>query len=357
MTTKKTTTTTTTKTATTKRPTRAKRAMKTQQTPQPTPTPTPVINQYFGADWALYQGDCVDVARGLPDASVHLSVFSPPFSSLYVYSDSERDMGNCADDGEFFTHFDYLIPELLRITVPGRLCAVHCKQLVNYKGRDGAAGLRDFRGEIIRHFTSAGWVYHSEVCIWKDPVIEMQRTKAHGLLYKQLRADSSFSRQGMAEYLLIFRRWPQSEAEEAKSVPVTHTTDDFPLELWQRYASPVWMDIRQTRVLNVEQAKNDRDTKHICPLQLDVIERAVELWTNRGEIVFSPFAGVGSEGVVSLEMHRRFVGIELKDEYARQAVKYLQQAEDEANRATLWDGLLEETADAHAQLQETSVSA
>lgn len=305
---------------------------------------TSVLNQYLGENWALYQGDCVEVTRGIPDASIHLSLFSPPFSQLYVYSDSERDMGNCADDDEFFVHFDHLIPELYRITVPGRLCAVHCKQLVNYKGRDGAAGLRDFRGEIIRHFIGAGWVYHSEVCIWKDPVIEMQRTKAHGLLYKQLRADSSFSRQGLAEYLLIFRRWPQNESEEVASVPVTHTTDDFPLEMWQRYASPVWMDIRQTRVLNVEQARASQDEKHICPLQLDVIERAVELWTNPGEVVFSPFAGIGSEGHIALGMKRRFVGIELKDEYARQAVKYLQQAEAAASRATLWDDIPEEAA-------------
>jgi hypothetical protein len=290
-----------------------------------------------GRDWTLYVGDCVDVARTLPDASVHFSVFSPPFSNLYTYSDAMEDMGNSASDDEFFAHFDYLIPELHRVTVPGRLCAVHCKQLVNYKGRDGMAGLRDFRGDIIRHFTAAGWAYHSEVCIWKDPVIEMQRTKAHGLLYKQLRADSSFSRQGMAEYLLVFRRWPKSEDDAARVAPVTHTKDSFPLEQWQRYASPVWMDIRQTRVLNVEQARESQDEKHICPLQLDVIERALELWTNPGDVVLSPFAGIGSEGVVSLQMHRRFVGIELKRAYADAAVRYLRDAERDASMTTLWD--------------------
>lgn len=290
-----------------------------------------------GRDWTLHIGDAVEVARAMPDAAVHFSVFSPPFSNLYTYSDALEDMGNSAGDDEFFRHFDYLIPELHRVTVPGRLCAVHCKQLVNYKGRDGMAGLRDFRGDLIRHFTAGGWAYHSEVCIWKDPVIEMQRTKAHGLLYKQLRADSSFSRQGMAEYLLVFRRWAKDDDEAARVAPVTHTTADFPLEMWQRYASPVWMDIRQTRVLNVERARESQDEKHICPLQLDVIERALELWTNPGDVVLSPFAGIGSEGVVALRMGRRFVGIELKRAYGDVAMRYLRDAEREASAATLWD--------------------
>ncbi len=225
---------------------------------------TKVLGQEFGENWVLYHGDCVEVTRGLPESSIHLSCFSPPFSNLYIYGDSDRDLGNAATDDEFFRHFDFLIPELLRITKPGRLCAVHCKDLVNYKGRDGAAGLRDFSGEIIKRFSAAGWAYHSKVTIWKDPVIEMQRTKAHGLLYKQLRADSTFSRQGLPEYLLMFRKWPQDEHEEAHIEPVTHTHEDFPLEIWQRYASPVWFDIRQTRVLNVEQARESQDEKHIC---------------------------------------------------------------------------------------------
>jgi len=285
-----------------------------------------VKDQCEGEGWVLYNGDCVDVVRGLPAASVHFSVFSPPFSGLYIYSADARDMGNCADDEEFFRHFEFLIPELYRATVPGRLCAVHCKQLVNYRGRDGMAGLRDFRGDIIRAFLARGWAYHSEVCIWKDPVIEMQRTKAHGLLYKQLRADSSFSRQGMAEYLLVFRRWPRDEAEAARVEPVTHTAATFPLEMWQRYASPVWMDIRQTHVLNVQQARADRDEKHICPLQLDVIERAIKLWSNPGDVVLSPFAGIGSEGHVALQEGRRFVGAELKASYYRQAAANLRAA-------------------------------
>lgn len=296
-----------------------------------------VLNQRVNDHYAFYHGDCVEVTQALPDASVDFSIHSPPFSGLYIYSDSERDCGNNADDVEFFQHYDFLIPELYRVTAPGRLCAVHCKQLVNYKGRDGTAGLRDFRGEIIRHFIAAGWAYHSEVCIWKDPVIEMQRTKAHGLLYKQLRADSSFSRQGMAEYLLLFRRWPANEAEEVLVQPVTHTTDDFPLEMWQRYASPVWMDIRQTRVLNVQAARESQDEKHICPLQLDVIERSLELWTNPGDAVFDPFAGIGSTGVVSIEMGRQFVGSELKDAYYHQAIGFMETAITQKMQPRLFD--------------------
>lgn len=294
-----------------------------------------VIDQYITDSAALYNGDCIEVVPGLPDNSVHLSVFSPPFSSLYTYSDSERDMGNCADDDEFFVHFDFLISELYRVTVPGRLCAVHCKNLVNYKGRDGKAGIRDFRGEIIRHFVAQEWAYHSEVCIWKDPVIEMQRTKAHGLLYKQLRRDSSFSRQGLAEYLLLFRKWPESD--ETPIEPVTHTHESFPLEMWQRYASPVWFDIQQTNVLNVQIAREDKDDKHLCPLQLDVIERSIELWTNPGDVVLDPFAGVGSTGYMALKMDRRFAGVELKESYYRQAVANLESAERERDQPTLLD--------------------
>lgn len=294
-----------------------------------------------GRDWTLYHGDCVTVARSLPTDSIHFSIFSPPFSGLYIYSDAIEDMGNSATDDEFFRHFDFLIPELLRITKPGRLCAVHCKDLVSYKGRDGAAGIRDFSGEIIRHFSQAGWQYHSKVTIWKDPVIEMQRTKANGLLYKTLRADSSYSRQGMPEYLLIFRKWPQTEEQELAIEPVTHTKDDFPLEMWQRYASPVWFDIRQTRVLNVEQSRESQDEKHICPLQLDVIARAVELWTNPGDVVFSPFAGIGSEGYESLRMGRKFVGAELKKSYFDVARRNLERMVREKSQVTLWSAMEE----------------
>jgi len=299
-----------------------------------------VLGQAFGEDWALYHGDCIEITRELPDHCIDFSIFSPPFANLYIYSESERDCGNAANDEEFFRHFDFLIPELLRVTRSGRSCAVHCKDLVNYKVRDGAAGLRDFSGEIIRHFIKAGWVYHSKVTIWKDPVIEMQRTKAHGLLYKQLRADSTFSRQGLPEYLLLFRKWPQSEQAAAAIAPVTHTTEDFPLEIWQRYASPVWFDIRQTHVLNVEQARENQDEKHICPLQLDVIERALHLWTNPGETVFSPFAGIGSEGYEALRLGRKFIGIELKETYVQAARKNLERvlrSRTQTTLASLWE--------------------
>lgn len=284
---------------------------------------TNCINQASGVDWTLYQGDSAEVIRGIPDASVGLSVYSPPFSNLYTYSDSERDMGNCVDDAQFLAHYGFMVRELLRITRPGRVCAVHCKDLVDYKGRDGRAGLRDFPGEIIRCHEANGWKYHSRVTVWKDPVIEMQRTKAHGLLYKQLRGDSSFSRQGLAEYVLIFRKW----AEDGEEVsPVTHTPESFPLSQWQEWASPVWMRIDQTNVLNVQQARDDRDEKHMCPLQLDLIERCVRLWSNAGDVVFSPFAGIGSEGVQALKASRRFVGVELKESYWRSACANLRGA-------------------------------
>jgi len=298
-----------------------------------------VLDQYITPRAALYHGDSVPVFSALPANSAHLSVHSPPFSGLYIYSDSEADMGNCADDTEFFQQYAYLIRELYRVTVPGRLAAVHCKQLVNYKGRDGAAGLRDFRGEIIRRYVEAGWTYHSEVCIWTDPVHEMQRTKAHGLLYKQIRADASFSRQGLPEYLLLFRKWARSEEDDALVEPVTHTHASFPLDLWQRYASPVWFDIKRTDVLNVQLARDDRDEKHICPLQLEVIERAITLWSNPGDVVIDPFAGVGSTGYQALTQGRRFVGAELKRSYYDQACRFLRDAEQAGQQLTLFDTL------------------
>lgn len=292
-----------------------------------------VLDQAQGQNWQLYWGDCVEVTRGLPDASIDFSIFSPPFSSLYIYSDSIADMGNSADDAEFFKHFGYLLPELLRATVPGRLCAVHCKDLPLYMNRDEAAGLRDFPGDVIRAFEAAHrdrpdidgrWVYHSRVTIWKDPVIEMQRTKNHGLLYKNFRLRGEVSRQGMADFLIVFRKWTP-EKESLK--PVLHDRQSFPLEYWQRYASPVWFDINQTRVLNYQIAKDAADSKHICPLQLDVIERCIELWTNPGDVVYSPFAGVGSEGYEAVRKGRRFVGAELKEGYFRWAIRYLEEAE------------------------------
>lgn len=283
-----------------------------------------VLSEAHGQNWTFYNADCVDAVRQMPSDSVGFSVFSPPFANLYTYSDSMLDMGNCANDVEFLRHYSYLVSELLRVTKPGRLCAVHCKDLVDYKGSDGRAGLRDFPGEIIRVHEAAGWKYHSRVTVWKCPVTEMQRTKAHGLLYKQLRTDSSFSRQGLAEYVLVFRKW----AEEGDAIdPVRHTSDEFPLDQWQEWASPVWTTIDQTNVLNVHAAREDRDEKHMCPLQLDLIERCIVLWSNPGDVVFSPFGGVASEGVVSVKKGRRFVGTELKGSYYERGCANLADAE------------------------------
>lgn len=269
-------------------------------------------------DYHIINGDSCEEIKKFEDNSIDFSIFSPPFSNLYIYSDSIRDMGNSKDDNEFFEQFKYLIADLKRVMRPGRLIAVHCKNLVNYMNTNGMSGQRDFRGDIIRAFTEKGMSFHSEVVIWKDPVIEMQRTKAHGLLYKQLRNDSSFTRQGMAEYLVIFRKWADENNEHLQKPIDWKTNENFNLELWQKWASPVWMDIRQTNVLNVKEARDNADEKHICPLQLDVIERAVYLWSNPGDTVFSPFAGIGSEGYMSIKCGRKFKGIELKESYFNQ---------------------------------------
>lgn len=288
------------------------------------------IDQATGEDWTLFQGDCVEITKQLPDNCIDYSVYSPPFANLYIYSDSERDMGNCADDGEFLEHYEFMVRELYRMLRPGRLVSVHCKDLVDYAGSAGRAGLRDFPGDIIRIHERCGFKYHARVTIWKDPVIEMQRTKAHGLLYKTLRADGSFSRQGLAEYVLTFRKWP-TEAEEPLVRPVVRTKEEFPLSQWQEWASPVWTTVDQTNVLNVQQARDNQDEKHLCPLQLDVIERCVRLWSNPRDVVFTPFAGIGSELFVSLKHERRAMGCELKESYFKHAVRNL----EEASKGTL----------------------
>lgn len=295
-----------------------------------------MTKQYDGKNFSIYNGDCVRVIKEIPSNSVHFNIFSPPFANLYIYSSDLADMGNCKNTDEFFKQFDFLIPELYRITKPGRLCAVHCKQLVKYKGRDGRAGLTDFRGKIIEHFEKFNWQYHSEVTIWADPVLEMQKTKAHGLLYKQVRKDASFSRQGLPDYLIVFRKWADEDDEELIE-PVEHTKEDFPLPIWQNYASPVWMDIRRTNVLNIYQAREDKDEKHICPLQLDVIERAIDLWTNPGDIVFSPFMGIGSEVYTAVKMGRKGIGIELKESYFEWAYKNIMMAVKESNQVSIFD--------------------
>lgn len=279
-----------------------------------------VINQEIGDKFALYNADCVDVVRSLPDNSIDFSVYSPPFESLYVFSNSERDMGNNASSEDFWTHYRYLIAEMYRAMKPGRLIAIHCMNLPTSKARDGFIGLKDFRGEIIRAHQNAGFIYHSEVCIWKDPVVAMQRTKALGLLYKQLRKDSAMSRQGIADYLVVVRK-PGDNPD-----PVTHTHESFTVDAWQQYASPVWMDIKQTRTLQYMSARESDDERHISPLQLDVIERAIELWTNPNDLVFTPFLGIGSEAYVALQMGRRACGSELKTSYFDLAARNCKEA-------------------------------
>jgi DNA modification methylase len=276
-----------------------------------------------GKDWTMELGDCVEVTRTLEDESVHYSIFSPPFSSLYTYSNSERDMGNCGTHDEFSKHFEFLVKDLFRVLKSGRLVSFHCMNLPTSKSHHGYIGIHDFRGELIRMFQDAGFIYHSEVVIWKDPVVAMQRTKALGLLYKQLRKDSAMSRQGIPDYLVTMRK-PGENLE-----PVTHTHESFPVGVWQNYASPVWMDINPSDTLQFRSARDDKDEKHICPLQLQVIRRAVELWSNPGDVVLSPFGGIGSEGHVSLKMGRRFIGIELKESYWKQACKNLAVAHQE----------------------------
>lgn len=282
-----------------------------------------ILNQKVEEFYSLYQGDSCEVTKGIPDNSIHYTIFSPPFSSLYTYSNSDRDMGNSKNDDEFYDHFAFLIDELYRVTMQGRLLSFHCMNLPMMKSRDGMIGIKDFRGELIYMFTDAGFIFHSEVCIWKNPVTEMQRTKALGLLHKQLKKDSAMSRQGIPDYLITMRK-PGDNPE-----PVTHTNDSFPVNVWQRYASPVWMDIRQSDTLQRKSARDEKDERHICPLQLDVIKRGIALWTNPGDIVLDPFAGIGSTNYTALRMDRRTIGIELKDSYYRQMVANCEMAMEE----------------------------
>ena len=286
-----------------------------------------------GDNWDLMLGDCVERIREIPDETVGYTIFSPPFASLYTYSNSDRDMGNCKTDDEFAEHFAYLLPELYRVTMPGRLVSFHCMNLPTTKERDGYIGIRDFRGDLIRAFQDAGFIYHSEVCIWKDPVTAMQRTKALGLLNKQKNKDSSMSRQGIPDYLVTMRK-PGDNPE-----PIEHTNDDFSIAMWQRYASPVWMDVNPSRTLQYRAARENNDERHICPLQLDVIERGIDLWSKPDDLVLSPFAGIGSEGYVAVSKGRQFVGIELKPSYFNVAVSNMREADRIASQKTLFDFL------------------
>ena len=278
------------------------------------------IDQTMGEGFALYHGDCVDVLRGIPDKSIHYSIFSPPFASLYTYSNSPRDMGNCRDNDEFFEHFGFLIDELLRVMHPGRNVSFHCMLFPASKERDGFIGLKDFRGDLIRAFQAKGFIFHSETVIWKDPVTQMQRTKALGLLHKSVRENASMCRQGIPDYLITMRA-PGDVVERVK-----HAADDYPVSKWQQVASPVWMDIDPSDTLQYASARDHDDERHICPLQLGVIRRGIDLWTNPGDVVLSPFMGIGSEGYCAVQMGRRFIGVELKDSYFRQSVMNMKNA-------------------------------
>lgn len=271
------------------------------------------IDQVVTDNYALYHGDCVDVLRGLSDASIGYSIFSPPFASLYTYSNSPRDMGNVRNDAEFFEHFEYLIAELRRVMKPGRNVSFHCMDMPSSKERDGVIGLKDFPGDLLRAFQRHGFIFHAKATIWKDPVTAMTRTKALGLLHKSIRERSEMTRMGIPDYLITVRCPGESEH-------VTHTAAEFPVSLWQQIASPVWMDIDPSDTLQYRSAREHDDERHICPLQLEVIRRGVMLWTNPGDIVLSPFGGIGSEPYIAVEMGRRAVAVELKDSYFKQMV-------------------------------------
>jgi DNA modification methylase len=280
-----------------------------------------VIDQAQGDGFVIYNADCVEALQGLPERSIDYSIFSPPFASLYTYSNSPRDMGNCRNDEEFFAHFAHLVRELRRVMKPGRNVSFHCMLMPTSKERDGYIGLRDFRGDLIRAFQAEGFIYASEVCIWKDPVTAMQRTKALGLLHKTVRNNAAMSRQGIPDYLVTMRAPGDGDPEDR----VKHG-EDYPVDKWQKVASPIWMDIDPSDTLQFRSAREHDDERHICPLQLEVIRRGVDLWTNPGDVVLSPFAGIGSEGYVSLQMGRRFVGVELKRSYFEQATRNLHAA-------------------------------
>lgn len=277
-----------------------------------------VLEQVIENKYAIYNGDSCEIVRAIPDNSIHYTIFSPPFASLYTYSNSDRDMGNSKGDDEFYNHFIFLAKELYRVTMPGRLLSFHCMDLPLMKERDGVIGLKDFPAIIRNIFEDCGFIYHSKATIWKNPVTEMQRTKALGLLHKQIRKDSAMNRQGIPDYIVTMRK-PGDNPER-----ISHTPETFPVDVWQNYASPVWMDIRQSDTLQKKSAREDKDERHICPLQLEVIQRCIELWTNPNDIVLDPFAGIGSVPYTAVKMGRRGIGVELKESYYKQAVNNLE---------------------------------
>lgn len=302
------------------------------------PAPTiKCVDQEVTENYAIYMGDSCELIRAIPGDSIDFGIHSPPFEGLYKFSNSERDISN-NEGGTFYEHYGFLISELLRTTKPGRLHAVHVMQLPTSKTRDGFIGMRDFRGEVIRAYLAAGWIFHSEVCIWKDPVVAQQRTKSLRLLHKQIVKDSAMSGQGLADYIVVFRKSgdnaepvsggfnrfvgePKFEPDRSKYTTVDDTRNWYSIEVWQRYASPVWMDVRQTRTLQYRGGRDEKDEQHISPLQLDVIERCIDLWSNPGDVVLTPFLGIGSEVYGAVEMARYGIGFELKPSYYVQAVK------------------------------------
>lgn len=315
-----------------------------------------VLNQKIDEYYSLYHGDSCEVLKGMPDNSIHYMLFSPPFANLYTYSNSDRDMGNSKDDAEFYKHFEYIVDELYRILKPGRLLSFHCMDIPMMKSRDGVIGLKDFPGDLIRTFQQRGFIYHSRVLVWKDPLIEAVRTKAIGLMHKQLCKDSSMCRMGLPDYVITMRKpgyneepithkdgltvyHGENEPDGIKGIerhPVNQDKHDnsekynaqpvYSHQVWRRYASPVWDDIKQGDTLNRQHARDDKDERHICPLQLDLIGRCLELWTNPGDIVLDPFAGIGSVPYMALKMDRKAIGIELKESYYKCAVENCEKA-------------------------------
>ncbi|WP_246252049.1 DNA-methyltransferase [Ancylobacter pratisalsi] len=328
------------------------------------------VDQTVTDAYAIYQGDACELIRAIPTGSVHFGVHSPPFEGLYKFTNFDRDLSN-SEGAQFWEHYAFLIDELRRVTMPGRLHSVHCMQLPTSKIRHGHIGMRDFRGEIVRAYEDAGWIYHSEVCIWKDPVVAQQRTKSIRLLHKQVCKDSALSGQGLADYVLTFRK-PGDNPE-----PIAGPFERFvgagidlsreayarwcaglkaghrpwPYEtwvstlIWQRYASPVWMDINQTRTLQYRAGRDGQDEQHISPLQLDVIERCIELWSNPGDTVLTPFLGIGSEVFCAVRAGRRGIGFEIKPSYFAQARRNCARAGDAEDIGMLDPGGMEEAAD------------
>jgi DNA modification methylase len=301
-------------------------------------------NQKQTANYSLYNGDCVEVVKELPDNSIHYSIFSPPFASLYTYSNSEKDMGNCKSDEDFYIHFKFLVKELFRVLIPGRLLSFHCMNLPTSLVKDGYIGIKDFRGDLIKIFQEIGFIYHSEVVIWKDPLVAMQRTKALGLLHNQLVKDSCKSRQGIPDYVVTMRK-PGINPEPVDGVftyfvgenpPVQNGTEKDSHFIWQRLASPVWMDINPSDTLQYQNARETDSERHICPLALPVIERCLQLWTNQGDVVLDPFNGIGSTGYVALKTKRKYVGVELKNSYYQAALENLDEAEKAAAKKSLF---------------------